>query len=143
MPAGRVARLLATKSVVLTRASRSSPPQRADGRGWSPDAETMVGIKRLDDPMVRLEGWFQDTLPRASISSLAVMRLGGDMYPSTMEALVHLYPKLATSGYCIVDDYSAVQTCREAVEDRHHEHAISDALIEIDWADRLWRKGGA
>ena len=59
----------------------------------------------LDDQVVFLEGWFKDTLPVAPIKSLAVMRLDGDMYQSTAEALDYLYPKLSVGGYCIIDDY--------------------------------------
>ena len=230
--------LLSKKSVVLARESRSSREQRAEGRDWPPDAETMVGLKRLDslewcvkevlrddvpgdlieagvwrggavifmrailkaygvrdrkvyaadsfqglpppdveryprdagsrlwaaeylrvgaeqvranfakyglldDQVVLLEGWFKDTLPNAPIERLAVMRLDGDMYESTIEALAHLYPKLAPGGFCIIDDYGAVEACREAVEDYRREHRISEPLEEIDWTGRFWRKARA
>jgi O-methyltransferase len=36
----------------------------------------------LDQQVMFLEGWFKDTLPAAPITSLAVMRLDGDMYES-------------------------------------------------------------
>jgi O-methyltransferase len=58
----------------------------------------------LDDQVVVIEGWFKNTLPRAPIESLSVMRLDGDMYQSTIEALDNLYPKLSTGGFCIIDD---------------------------------------
>ena len=41
----------------------------------------------LDDQVTFLEGWFKDTLPTAPIERLAVLRLDGDMYESTMDAL--------------------------------------------------------
>ena len=41
----------------------------------------------LDDRVRFLEGWFADTLPQAPIERLAVLRLDGDMYGSTMDAL--------------------------------------------------------
>jgi len=34
----------------------------------------------LDDRVVFLEGWFKDTLPKAPIERLAILRLDGDMY---------------------------------------------------------------
>ncbi|MGF7234717.1 MAG: TylF/MycF/NovP-related O-methyltransferase, partial [Frankia sp.] len=71
----------------------------------------------LDDQVRFLPGWFADTLPTAPIDSLAVIRLDGDMYSSTIEALTALYPKLQAGGFCIVDDYGAVDGCRRAVED--------------------------
>jgi O-methyltransferase len=42
----------------------------------------------LDDQVQFLEGWFRDTLPDAPIDSLALIRLDGDLYESTMDALV-------------------------------------------------------
>src|SRR5262249_54522534 len=45
----------------------------------------------LDEQVKFLEGWFCDTLPNAPLGSLAVIRLDGDMYESTMDALVNLY----------------------------------------------------
>lgn len=62
----------------------------------------------LDKQVVFLKGWFKDTLPNAPINKLAILRLDGDMYGSTMEALIHLYPKLQAGGYCIIDDYGAI-----------------------------------
>ena len=59
----------------------------------------------LDYRVVFLEGWFADTLPVAPIDRLAVLRLDGDLYQSTMDGLVHLYPKLSPGGFAIVDDY--------------------------------------
>ena len=45
----------------------------------------------LDDKIMFLKGWFRDTLPTAPIEHLAVIRLDGDMYESTMDALQNLY----------------------------------------------------
>jgi len=56
-----------------------------------------------------LKGWFRDTLPSAPVKSLAVLRLDGDLYESTIDALTHLYPKLEKGGYAIIDDYGSVK----------------------------------
>jgi hypothetical protein len=45
----------------------------------------------LDGQIRFLKGWFKDTLPSAPISALAIMRLDGDYYESTMDALTNLY----------------------------------------------------
>ncbi|MGH2710546.1 MAG: TylF/MycF/NovP-related O-methyltransferase, partial [Actinomycetota bacterium] len=94
----------------------------------------------LDHRVRFLEGWFQDTLPTAPIERLAVLRLDGDMYDSTMVALESLYPKLSTGGYVIVDDYGAVEGCRDAVEDFRAKNDIRDEMHEIDWTGRFWRR---
>jgi O-methyltransferase len=95
----------------------------------------------LDDQVQFLEGYFEDTLEVAPIDRLAVLRLDGDMYGSTMVTLRALYPKLSAGGYVIVDDYGALLSCRQAVEDYRAEHGIEDPIEAIDWTGVYWRKG--
>jgi hypothetical protein len=71
----------------------------------------------LDGQIVFLEGWFKDTLPTAPIERLAVLRLDGDLYESTIVALNALYDKVSVGGYVIVDDYHVVAGCRKAISD--------------------------
>jgi len=94
----------------------------------------------LDDQVRFLKGWFRDTLPTAPVERLAVLRLDGDLYESTMDALTHLYPKLSPGGYCIIDDYNAMEPCRHAVTDYREQHGIRDEVVPIDWAGVFWRK---
>jgi hypothetical protein len=94
----------------------------------------------LDDNVVFLKGWFKDTLPTAPIEKLAVLRLDGDMYGSTMDALGTLYSKLSDGGFCIIDDYG-LEGCRKAVDDYRAQHGITAEMHEIDWTGRYWRKG--
>jgi hypothetical protein len=94
----------------------------------------------LDDRVQFLKGWFRDTLPAAPVKQLAVLRLDGDMYESTRDALVHLYPKLSAGGFLIVDDYHAVEACRTAVDEYRAQHGIGDPLQAIDWGSAYWQK---
>lgn len=94
----------------------------------------------LDDQVRFLPGWFQDTLPTAPIQTLAVLRLDGDMYESTMLTLTSLYGKLSPGGYVIVDDYGALANCRKAIDDFRADHAVTAPLVEVDWTGVLWRK---
>ena len=94
----------------------------------------------LDDQVKFLKGWFSDTLPTAPIEKIAVLRLDGDMYASTMDALEPLYDKVPVGGYVIVDDYGAVKACAEAIHDFRDARGITDELVEIDWAGVYWRK---
>jgi O-methyltransferase len=93
----------------------------------------------LDDQVCFLKGWFKDTLPSAPIEKLAVMRLDGDMYGSTMDAFANLYHKLSPGGFCIIDDY-AIEGCRNAVNDFREQHNVQEPLQVIDWTGRYWRK---
>lgn len=94
----------------------------------------------LDDRVKFLKGWFKDTLAKAPIKRLAVLRLDGDMYESTMDTLVPLYPKLSPGGYCIVDDYYNLIEQRKAVDDYRREHGITEEIKQIDWASGYWQK---
>ena len=94
----------------------------------------------LDNQVQFLKGWFKDTLPSAPIKSLSVLRLDGDMYESTMDALVNLYPKLSAGGYIIIDDYNWIGSCRQAVEDYRIEHGIDNEIRKIDWTAVYWQK---
>ncbi|MBJ6926944.1 class I SAM-dependent methyltransferase, partial [Vibrio cholerae] len=70
----------------------------------------------LDDQVAFLPGWFKDTLPKAPVERLAVLRLDGDMYGSTIDTLEALYAKVSPGGFIIVDDY-ILKACRAAVDD--------------------------
>lgn len=93
----------------------------------------------LDNQVVFLKGWFKDTLPAAPFTALSVMRLDGDMYESTMDALTNLYHKLSIGGFCIIDDY-ALPGCHAAVDDFRRIHQIAEPMLEIDHSGRYWRK---
>ena len=97
----------------------------------------------LDDQVRFLPGWFRDTLPTAPIDKLALIRLDGDMYESTTDALSALYPKLSLGGYVIVDDYGAVLACRQAVHDYRAAHGIVEPIVPIDFTGVYWQKGEA
>ena len=94
----------------------------------------------LDGQVRFLVGWFRDTLPSAPINKLAVLRLDGDMYESTMDALRSLYPKLSVGGYVIIDDYGAVPACKAAVKDFRAGHGIGEKLERIDWTGVFWQR---
>jgi hypothetical protein len=94
----------------------------------------------LDDQVVFLKGWFKDTLPNAPIGRLALLRLDGDLYESTIIALNALYDKLSPGGYVIVDDYHIVPNCKEAIGDFLSTRKISSKLSEIDGVGVYWQK---
>jgi O-methyltransferase len=94
----------------------------------------------LDERVEFLKGFFKDTLADAPVRRLAVLRLDGDMYESTMQALEPLYPKLSPGGFCIIDDYHAVAGCREAVLDFRSRCGIHEQMLEIDGSAIYWRR---
>lgn len=93
----------------------------------------------LDDQVRFLVGWFHETLPSAPIEQLALIRLDGDMYGSTMDALRALYPRLSVGGYVIVDDYW-LPKCRAAVDEYRTVHGITETLVSVDRAVVYWQR---
>jgi O-methyltransferase len=95
----------------------------------------------LLDAQVRfVKGWFRDTLPSLPASQFALIRLDGDMYEATMQALESLYPKLVPGGFALIDDYGAVASCKQAVDDFRRANAIVDPMHEADWTGTYWVK---
>ncbi len=118
------------------------------GADWHTVSELRVSLEEvranferyglLDDQVEFLKGWFKDTLPKAPIDTLAILRVDGDMYESTWDALVNLYPKLSSGGFCIVDDY-CIENCRRAVNDYRSQYDIRDEIFDIDGSGIYWR----
>jgi len=94
----------------------------------------------LDDQVHFLKGWFRDTLPTLSHQKWSLVRLDGDMYESTMDALQNLYPNLCYGGYIIIDDYGCVPACRRAVDDYREMHGIREPICAIDWTGVFWQR---
>ena len=93
----------------------------------------------LDERVRFLEGWFKDTLPAAPIEQLAVLRLDGDMYESTIQAIEALYDKLSPGGFVIVDDYF-LPSCAQAIDDFRRARGIVDTIVDIDGIGSFWRR---
>lgn len=93
----------------------------------------------LDDQVKFLKGWFCDTLPKAPIEKLAILRLDGDLYSSTMDSLENLYPKVSPGGYVIVDDYYSWPACRQAVTDYLARNSLQPELKPVDRDCVYWK----
>lgn len=107
------------------------------------EADVKTNFERyglLDDRVRFLPGWFKDTLPDAPIERIALLRLDGDFYESTIQALDALYPRLSVGGFCIVDDFHAISACKQAVTEYRDKHGIFEEIKEIDGSGVFWRK---
>jgi hypothetical protein len=94
----------------------------------------------LDEQVQFLKGWFKDTLPAAPIQQLSLIRLDGDMYESTMDAISNLYPKLSRGGFLIVDDYGTWPTCKMAIDEYRARFKIIEPIVEIDKGGVFWQR---
>jgi len=88
-----------------------------------------------------IEGWFADSLPKAPIQRLSLLRADGDLYSSTWEILENLYDKVSPGGVVIMDDYGVLPQCAQAVEEffESRDEPLPD-LQEIDWSGVFWYK---
>jgi hypothetical protein len=84
-----------------------------------------------------IKGRVEDTIPNNAPSEIALLRLDTDWYESTCHELVHLFPRLATGGVIIIDDYGHWKGARQAVEEYLKEHQICLLLNRIDYTGRI------
>lgn len=93
----------------------------------------------LDDRVRFLEGWFKDTLPPLE-NVWALIRLDGDLYESTIDAITALYPSLSPGGFLLIDDYWSIPPCKAAITDYRSEHNITEPIVKVDWTGAYWRR---
>jgi O-methyltransferase len=94
----------------------------------------------LDERVEFIKGWFSETLPTAPVERISVLRLDGDYYSSTIDALKGLYDKLSPGGFVIVDDYNAFRSCKQAIVDFREEKKIKTEIVSIDKLGIYFRK---
>ena len=79
-----------------------------------------------------IKGWFSETLPKFELEEeIAILRLDGDWYDSTMQCLTVLYPMVAKGGLIIVDDYYTWDGCSRAVHDYLSKQELPDRIYQI------------
>lgn len=125
----------------------------------------------LDPNVIMVKGFFNESCPRLRRSILAtgnnyrrlqnkpqptqtmlttnmargiaVLRLDGDMYESTMDTLFNLYDLVPIGGYTIVDNYGSVKEAKSAVEEFLHIHSAIETFVYVDWSGMYWQKTAA
>lgn len=94
----------------------------------------------LDEQVKFVPGLFAQTLPTLRDRRWSLVRIDGDMYESTMDALTNLHANLSPGGYAIIDEYHQLESCRRAVDDYRSAHGIRDEIRTIDTQAVYWRK---
>ena len=104
-------------------------------------AENFREMGLLDPNVVFAKGFIYETMtPLASqIQGLAVMRLDGDMYESTVDVLYKLYGKLSVGGYVIIDDWVGFPA-QTACVDFFRVHGFDPKIVPIDETAAYWQK---
>ena len=94
----------------------------------------------LDEQVVFLKGFFSETLPKAPVRQLSILRVDADLYQSTMDVLRNLYSALSAGGYAIFDDYRNLPDCRRAIDEFRRDHGITEEICPIDERAVYWQK---
>jgi O-methyltransferase len=122
--------------------------RQAEGKPWpewfGPDvfSEEIVreNVASAGYPEVRLrfvKGPVEETIPGSAPAEIALLRLDTDWYESTRHELEHLYPRLATGGVLILDDYGHWKGARQAVDEYFAADARPLLLVRVDYAGRV------
>lgn len=99
----------------------------------------------LDENINFVKGFFSETMPAVPIEKLAVLRLDGDMYESTIVVLDNLYERVSPGGYVIIDDFGMIEGCDKAVHDFRRKASVEEPLEIIGYVNgnplgAFWRK---
>jgi hypothetical protein len=103
--------------------------------------EHFVRYDLLDEQVEFVAGWVAESLPKAPIGPIAMLRLDVDLYSSIRECLDLLYDKVSPGGFVIIDDYAWLECCRDAVDDFRTRRGIEEPINWIDMSGIFWRKG--
>ena len=115
--------------------------------GWAPHlyAASLPSVRAcfanfglLDERVGFIKGYFNESLPQAVAPGrgplagrrLAILRLDGDTYESTMDVLLVAYALLSVGGFVIIDDFH-LNGCRRAVFDFRAARGIREPILPI------------
>jgi O-methyltransferase len=80
-------------------------------------ARKAMSLSKADKVKI-IKGWFNETLPSAAIDEpIAILRLDGDWYDSTIDCMENLYPKVSEGGLVLLDDYYYWDGFSKAIHD--------------------------
>merc|ERR1719231_1423366 len=89
----------------------------------------------LDDQVELVKGYFNNSLPsikeKRGLQKIAVLRVDGDLYESTMDVLKNLYPLVQPGGWIVLDDWSLPQS-KQATKDFLRSQHLSVDILKTD-----------
>ena len=102
-------------------------------------------LSLLDDRVRFHKGFFRYSLPvlrqelLATGKKVALLRMDGDMYESTMDILYNLYDLVADGGCVIIDDFE-IPVCKQAMHEFMARHKLHPNYVTIDNASAYFCK---
>lgn len=96
---------------------------------YAEEAMKLSGVKNYKIT----KGWFNETLPGFKTEKpIAILRLDGDWYDSTMQCLDNLYHQVVSGGIIIIDDYYVWEGSSKAVHDFLSKNKLSDTIHQSE-----------
>lgn len=109
-------------------------------------ARYLLEYNLMDPRIVFVKGFFNESMRplqqrvfAPEKRGIAILRLDGDMYQSTVDVLYHLYELVAVGGYVIVDDWEGFPA-KDACEDFFRVHQIRVTVHPIDLTSVYFQK---
>lgn len=99
--------------------------------------EAVLGTGYPEGRIRFVKGPVEETLPAHAPEDIALLRLDTDWYSSTKHELVHLYPRLASRGVLILDDYGWWGGARRAVDEYVSGNDVPLLLNRVDYTARI------
>ncbi|KAI7846341.1 hypothetical protein COHA_000178 [Chlorella ohadii] len=147
----------AERDVHLVDSFQGLPPNTTaeDHQDWSrvdflrvPESAVRSNFERfglLDERVHFHKGFFRYALPAwraVNKSPIAVLRMDGDMYESTVDELYNLWDAISPGGYVIIDDWN-IPPCRKAVNEFLSRNNLKYNIVEIDDNGAWFQKAAA
>lgn len=116
---------------------RNGPYNKGNKGEFKTDQRTLINnLKRwraYDEKRIRIvPGFFNETTRSAPIKRIAFLRLDGDLFSSTWDALQNLYDKVIPGGLIYVDDYGSFNGCKIAIDRFRKERGIGIGRFSED-----------
>lgn len=82
------------------------------------------------DNVVFHRGWFNDTIPHVQFDQIAFLHVDCDLYEPTGFVLNAFYPQMVSGGWVQIDDYTAFEGSRVAVNEFLDAHPELDLQVD-------------
>jgi O-methyltransferase len=99
--------------------------------------EAVLSTGYPSDRIRFVRGLVEDTIPGEAPADIALLRLDTDWYESTRHELECLYPRLASGGVLIIDDYGHWRGACKAVDEYVERNDLRLLLNRIDNTGRV------
>ena len=108
--------------------SAAWPERYAAGQAQARSTLRRHGL--LDERVVFVPGYFNESLRHVDASSYALIHIDADAYDSVLDALDALYPKLALGGHVVIDDFH-LPGVRAACRDFRRAHNVTEPILPV------------